>query len=689
MFIFILILIGGAAGYGYYWYRTKLEECQSQYDAGLSNSLNSVDNCLNYSDYYNSVSKCIETAESVFSTLVSKFPGFVLSRIDTRNDRIVDAYSKLFSKLFSECFATLNGSINVDNSCNIIKNAQNLHIKLTKSSNVIASTYHKVISSNEKNFSNLFETIQTKLDEEFYAILKQFGDATNYETILSLIQENITKQTNYIQHFTQYKFKPNNNDKMVICIRDMYERIYNLKNRVQSSDDCYMISDNDYGKQENDFLTYISNLNTESIISTLDNYENAFSSGNLDIVLKAEPYALASYLWHVAMDKPFSIDLFKRASAIYSKIIKDHLTVELLLSEIYYTKQMGGDSIIKNKINGLLDERNGKIREMIRYNVVIDKVGENRQALIDAICKSAMIPYTEAEKIAEGHTSIVKEAIDYNRANSIMYDLNRTGSLVSIQYHHNSSSSLLTTIASGLMWIGSYDSEKQILEYMLSKQLQLSPKQQERLHSLNNGGGDAPKGHSVSSNAEKLYFDISSISWRDDEYKGFFENLAFEEKILQYSVAVRDEDKELMISRRVKLPEQNVVLEKIKKVFDEEYGETVQASICPCCALSGTNQEELSGILVQASECLHLGVLVHMACIGKKFTIKFFTLFMPNATTLTDQKQQLLSLHKKMSPSVTMWENSLKDTILIAFQQLLNELPSSNTVVSNGNDVEF
>ena len=144
-----------------------------------------------------------------------------------------------------------------------------------------------------------------------------------------------------------------------------------------------------------------------------------------------------------------------------------------------------------------------------------------------------------------------------------------------------------------------------------------------------------------------------------------------------------------MISRIVKFPEEDVVLEKIKKVFDEEYGETVQTNIRLCCALSGISQEELSGILVRSTECLHMGVLVHMACIGKKFTIKFFTLFMPNAITLAEQKQQLLSLHKKMSPSVTMWESSLKDTILIAFQQLLNELPSSNTVVSNGNDVEF
>ena len=46
-----------------------------------------------------------------------------------------------------------------------------------------------------------------------------------------------------------------------------------------------------------------------------------------------------------------------------------------------------------------------------------------------------------------------------------------------------------------------------------------------------------------------------------------------------------------------------------------------------------------------------------------------------------DQKQQALSLYKKLSPSVAMWESSLKDTILFAIQQLLNstsEYPSGN-----------
>ena len=67
-----------------------------------------------------------------------------------------------------------------------------------------------------------------------------------------------------------------------------------------------------------------------------------------------------------------------------------------------------------------------------------------------------------------------------------------------------------------------------------------------------------------------------------------------------------------------------------------------------------------------------MGILVHIAQIGKKLNIKFYTLFMPDGNQLMEQKQQALSLYKKLSPSISMWESSLKDTTLMVVQQLLN-----------------
>lgn len=237
----------------------------------------------------------------------------------------------------------------------------------------------------------------------------------------------------------------------------------------------------------------------------------------------------------------------------------------------------------------------------------------------------------------------------------------------------------LTTIASGLMWMNAYQEENMVLQHMLAKGQQMTPKTQERLHSLSNGGGKAPAGFDVVSNQQEMYFDVSSLAWKDEEYTGLFESLAFQDKTLSYSLAVRDEDKELFITKGLQVPDMSMILKKISEVFSEEYGDTVEADLRHCIALSGSGEETMDGIIAKAQECKQLGLLVHVARIGKKLNIKFYTLFTPEGTNLMSQKQQALSLFKKLSPSVTMWESSMKDTILMAIQQLLNSEPQAET----------
>ena len=244
----------------------------------------------------------------------------------------------------------------------------------------------------------------------------------------------------------------------------------------------------------------------------------------------------------------------------------------------------------------------------------------------------------------------------------------------------------LTLIASALMWINAYQAENMILQHMLRTGMQMSAKTQERLHSLTNGGGKAPSGFNVASNDNAMYFDVSALAWKDDEYTGLFENLAFQEKTLSYSLAVRDEDKDLFITNSISVPGIAMILTKLSSVFMEEYGAVVTAELKKCIVLSGSGEENMEGILVESSECKQMGILVHVARIGKKLNIKFYTLFMPSGTRLADQKQQVLSLYKKLSPSVAMWESSLKDTVLMAIQQLLNAEPQ--TAFNGGNTAD-
>ena len=114
------------------------------------------------------------------------------------------------------------------------------------------------------------------------------------------------------------------------------------------------------------------------------------------------------------------------------------------------------------------------------------------------------------------------------------------------------------------------------------------------------------------------------------------------------------------------------VLNKFQSAFAKEYGSGVRAKAVKCVAMSGSGEEKMRGILAVTDQCRQMGILMHIAKIGKKMNIKFYTLFIPESRNLSEQKQQSLSMYKKLSPTVTMWESSLKDTMLRAVEQLIN-----------------
>ena len=88
--------------------------------------------------------------------------------------------------------------------------------------------------------------------------------------------------------------------------------------------------------------------------------------------------------------------------------------------------------------------------------------------------------------------------------------------------------------------------------------------------------------------------------------------------------------------------------------------------------MSGDSQETIDGILVRTKECEQLGVFVYVGRIAKKVVIKFYTIYLPGRIAIEIQKQQVLSMHKQLSPMVNMWEESLKYTTLVTIQQSLN-----------------
>lgn len=237
---------------------------------------------------------------------------------------------------------------------------------------------------------------------------------------------------------------------------------------------------------------------------------------------------------------------------------------------------------------------------------------------------------------------------------------------------NNTNHEFFKLIASSLMWMNAYESESMVLQHMFASEMEMTVKMQERLRALLNEGGNTPMGFEVENSNQKLYFDISALAWKEEQYVNFFENLAFQDKKLTYSLAVREEDTNLVIAQGIMVPNNKDILEKFKMVLKEEYGTGVKAQIVQCIILAESGEEEFEGVLVSSEECEQMGVLIYVVKIGKKLIIKFYTLFRPTDEELSLQRMKVISMYKNYGPVVAMWESSLKTTMLMAIEQLLN-----------------
>lgn len=386
--------------------------------------------------------------------------------------------------------------------------------------------------------------------------------------------------------------------------------IYGYSQKLSSLPMSKMIDNTLYGKCNRIFFDNVRGLNDIEVKRGLSDVLSTRNSGNYINSFRIDYIKVIQYTWFYAMKKPFDVNEYNSAVNAYKMVFGEYQKSEVLLSELYYIKQMGSDNVI-----------NDKIREFVRNN--------------------------------------------------------RNGNKLSI-------------LASALMWMGAFSAEKLVLEHMLKAQCSLTPKQQTRLHALANSSGKAPNSHNVASNTQEMFIDISSLSWDDDAYNAFFDNLAFQDKALTYSLAVRDDTKDLMIKNPSSVPAENDVLASIKETLTNEFGNAAFAESKNTVAISGTSRERMRGVFVTSRQCNYLGILVYLVPIGRKLNIKFYTLLVPVTTNNSEVQQQALSLKKNISPSATMWESSLKDSILLAFQHLLNRgsypnpAPESSTPQGDG-----
>ena len=244
----------------------------------------------------------------------------------------------------------------------------------------------------------------------------------------------------------------------------------------------------------------------------------------------------------------------------------------------------------------------------------------------------------------------------------------------------------LHKIAPALMWMKAYKEEERILQYMLQNSILMNAKEQERLYLLSTSKGmdltSLPSHHS----SEDMNIRMDSINWNVEDYRTFFDNLSFQDKKLSEYLAIRDELQDIVLNAKIKFPSLNEIANKMKPMFEEEYGDVVKLSLEKVCCISLDESEEMEGIFAITDEVQSLGIFTLCIRIGKKLNIKFYTLYLPENTDVEQQAKKAISMFKKSSPTVSMWESSLKGTFLSSMQQILNSSSVETKTVKQINE---
>jgi len=94
--------------------------------------------------------------------------------------------------------------------------------------------------------------------------------------------------------------------------------------------------------------------------------------------------------------------------------------------------------------------------------------------------------------------------------------------------------------------------------------------------------------------------------------------------------------------------------------------------------ISENIKEELEGIYLEIDDCPTMKLFVNKIKIGKKLNIRFYTLYTPTNDDLNNQKNECMTLIKKISPTISVWEKSVKETVLLSLQHILNSNQNRN-----------
>lgn len=241
----------------------------------------------------------------------------------------------------------------------------------------------------------------------------------------------------------------------------------------------------------------------------------------------------------------------------------------------------------------------------------------------------------------------------------------------------------LITLASGLMWLGEYDLELEILRKAASSGMQLKSSVQERLIFLENGGSVGPQLYTDISK-EAFNYDYSSLKWSDNDFTNFFKNLIFKNTALPYALAVS----EFRSSFKSKYDNEityDMILDKLNIMAKNEYLEDIECNHIKVKSLTEDFNEYDDAIMITLAEKIgikHAAILLFYNKIGININIQILTLFIPLEDTDGQKNMKLaISLKQATTPKVTQILDSIRDSVARQIDELCGSNPYANNSI--------
>lgn len=237
----------------------------------------------------------------------------------------------------------------------------------------------------------------------------------------------------------------------------------------------------------------------------------------------------------------------------------------------------------------------------------------------------------------------------------------------------------LVKLSSGLMWLGEYELELELLRKAASVGVQLKPEVQERLAFLESGGSVGPELYKdIDTNV--FNYDYSSLKWNDKDFNNFFKNLAFKNTKLTYALAVSEFKKSFKSKFKTPITYE-MILDKLNKMAKDEYlGEI----ICNCIKVNSLSEEFNEyddAIIINLTENIginHAAILLFYNKIGVNINVQILTVFTPVEDADGSKNMKLaISLKQETSPKVTQTLESIRDSVARQIDELCGSNPDA------------